>query len=189
MTIEVYDMTKAIREAARAVALERVKLCEMWDRKNYFDTYSDLERNWQGCIAEVYLRQIYPMFDLGQPLVVEGGQIAECDYVYKDKGIELKCNRFKKMYNYFLKNVGEHSYKGYTAELLICTGINGPPSTASIFWIFGWISMEDIEKCDVWKPGPNSNVRSPAYAIPRDQLKPLSELFYGGDFSLSQFLK
>jgi len=187
--LEQYSISKRIREEARQVAAARVELWKQYSRTDYFEAYSMLERNWQGCIAEVYLREIYPMLGLGQPLVVTGRSITECDYVYKDAGVELKCNRFKQMWNHFLKNVDEHEYKGYTAEVLICTAIDAPPANAGIFWVFGWITMEEVKKCDIWDKKTGEKIKSPAYAIPRERLRPLSELFKPGDFKLGDFLR
>jgi len=187
--LEQYSIPSRIREDARQVAAARVELWKKWSRNDYFESYSMLERNWQGCIAEVYMRELYPMLRLGQPFVVDGRTISECDYVYKDAGVELKCNRFKRMWNHFLKNVGEHDYKGYTAKVLICTAINAPPANASTFWIFGWINMDEIKKCEIWTSASGEKVKSDAYAIPRESLRPLSELFKPGDFNLSEFMR
>ena len=186
--IEEYEITPALREEARQVAIERLKLWGKWDREDYFEAYSPLERNWQGCIAEIYVRRIYPQLRLGQPLVVEGPNITECDYFYKDQGIELKCNRFTRMWNYFLKNVRETEFKGDTAEILICTAINGPPARAWIFWIFGWMRMEDVEKCEIWRPGERSRIKSAGYAIPLEDLKPINDLITSSDWRLGDFM-
>lgn len=188
MTVEEYLITEPVREKAKMIAIERLKLWGLWDREDYFKAYTPLERNWQGCIAEVFLRQLYPQLELGQPFVVEGENITECDYVYHDQGVELKCNRFSRMWNYFLKNVDEHSHKGHTAKILICTAINSAPSKAMKFWVFGWIPMEEIEGCEIWTSETSPNIKSPAYAIPREQLRPLSELFMASDWKLGAFM-
>ena len=186
---EQYSISHRIKEAARYIAMKRASLWKKWERNDYFKSYSILERNWQGCIAEVYLREIYPRLILGQPLVIKGRSISECDYVYKDAGVELKCNRFKYHYKHFLKNVEEHAYKASLAETLICTGINGPPASATDFFIFGWIKMSDVEKCDIWTPETGPHIKSPAYAIPKKGLYPMKDFFSASDFKLSGFME
>lgn len=188
MPIEEYFITEAVREKAKAIAIERLRLWGQWEREDYFEAYTPLERNWQGCIAEVFLRQIYPQLQLGQPYVVEGENITECDYIYHEEGVELKCNRFSRMWNHFLKNVDEHRHKGHTAKVLICTAINAPPARAVKFWIFGWIPMEEVEECEVWRSEVSPNIKSPAYAIPREQLRGLADLFKPGDWNLGNFM-
>lgn len=166
-----------VREKAKQIAIERLKLWGLWEREDHFKAYTPLERNWQGCIAEVLLRQVYPQLQLGQPFVVEGEDITECDYVYHDQGIELKCNRFTSMWNHCLKNVREHKHKADVAEILICTAINGPPATATKFWILGWMPMEEVEKCEIWTSETNPKIKDPAYAIPREWLREMGGLF------------
>lgn len=172
---------------SEAIGDERARLAVEKRRKNFFDRYNNKERAWQGAIGEVYLPHLFPQLELGQPYVSYEDDVKGTDLVHHmqstkdttmiyESGIEIKCNRFRHMYREFFKNVAEHEWKGHLSKVLIGTAINAAPKLATIFYLFGWMPMEDVSKYDV-RHNPSKGITSPCYGIKVKDFKPMKLLF------------
>ncbi len=98
--MKTFDLTEAVTFKARAIAHERNRIAQKVNRVEgkFHPEYTPMEINWQGAIAEVLLAELYPDLELSQPYVVESSNTRESDFIYKEQGIEVKCNRFYRIY-------------------------------------------------------------------------------------------
>jgi hypothetical protein len=157
MTFIDLAITEGIREKAKLIALGRAEEADKWDRTSYFEAegYPRFIRNWIGAIAEVQLNQEYPWLELSQPSVMYGDVDVEgSDFSYKGGNIEVKCRTFRTIWRNYLKNVRETQKKGHLSKVFIATAINGHPKTATRFYIFGYLGIEETKKAGypIWRP-------------------------------------
>ena len=143
--------------------------------------YTPLEVNWQGAIAEVQLAKLYPHLKLSQPYVVYDGDTRESDFIYQEHGIEVKCNRFYRLYPHFFINQQRFDKKRDLAEYLIACAINSSPERAISFYLFGYLESEEVVTYPVRK-----EYSSPAYAVPTRAFKPLDDLLK--PFNLANYM-
>ncbi len=140
-----------------------------------------MEINWQGAIAEVLLAELYPDLELSQPYVVESSNTRESDFIYKEQGIEVKCNRFYRIYPRYFVNKERFNKKRDLASFLIACAINEEPLKATKFYLFGYIQTSKIPEYPV-----ETRHSSPAYSIPIKDFQDLNGLFRS--FSLANYM-
>ncbi|GAG97253.1 unnamed protein product, partial [marine sediment metagenome] len=138
--MESLDLDDSVKREAFLIAEGRQEVADKIKRpEGKFGPYTPLETNWQGAIAEVFLKRMFPSLLLSQPYVVESDETTECDFLFEEEGIEVKCNRFHSIYPVFFINETRFLKKFDHTRKVVCCAINDSPSKASKFYIFGWL--------------------------------------------------
>lgn len=166
-------ISEDVRCEARTIALSRNKTNRLYNRPDakFTSHYTSIEADFQGAIAEVYIKRTFPALSLGQPFVVNSTNTSSADFFFKDMGIEVKCARFYSMYRSFFVNVDNWLKQKEWVKVLVCCAIDDAPDRAKWFYILGWIEYKSISRCVVRR-----DIQTPAYSVPITNLHSMSSL-------------
>jgi len=173
-----YLITEDIRERARARAAKRMEIDERLGFKSkLFDEESlgDFDAHFTGAIGEIELETVYPSAIFCQ-LPTESPSLALLkghDFLLFGYRVELKCKPLPDWAETYFINKRVHDERGANYDVYVCSSIDGPPATAKYWRLFGWVKSKDIVQYHVTE---SPSVKSPAYEIPLQDLKPLKAL-------------